>query len=592
MPNLVDGDLASSKNAPEETSEPLSPKECGREPSSPSSAPRKKISGGTMSEETETTVAEKAGGLSLNVRYHTSTKVEDDYEITQKVLGSGLSGVVRLGFSKLHKSQRVAIKAFKLAALFGHKRSELEAELAVFLCMDHPHVSRLFDVYETKEYLHLVMECLDGGELFERVQKVQKFTEQDAADAVWQMLLALNYIHSHRVAHGDIKLENFIYDSEENNHLKLIDFGFSKIFHEDDPKKCTSMGTLAYMAPELIEKNFTSQCDMWSLGVIAFILLSGYMPFDQSLSQDAQIAAIRTCNYDNKPQKWKHVTPEAWDFTKSLMEVSPEKRLTAQLALDHTWIVNRHQKKNVVIDDDIVKGLVDFGRSSKFRRCCLSTMAWSLTNEDRAKVRNYFISMDTTQQGTITLAELRDVMNTSFEVPDEETRAVFEALDSNNDQEIHYSDFLAAMVSTRIDLHDDLLAQAFKRFDVDNSGFITAENLQEVLGETFEGTEVEELMKEADFVNDGRISFPEFVAYAKGATLCPKEQEAHVNKYDKMDRRSRLIDGMLSRKSGSETEFNKGMDKKNRISMTPEGNMKSQSASGRKQPCQGCCSLM
>merc|ERR1719277_1670140 len=123
-------------------------------------------------------------------------------------------------------------------------------------------------------------------------------------------------------------------------------------------------------------------------------------------------------------------------------------------------------------------------------------LAWSLSNEERAKVRDYFVAMDTTQQGTITLKELQHVMVDKFQISDEETRKIFEALDSNHDDEIHYTDFLAAMVSTRLALHDDLLQSAFNKFDTDNSGYITPANLREVLGDTFEDEKVDKLIAE------------------------------------------------------------------------------------------------
>jgi len=124
--------------------------------------------------------------------------------------------------------------------------------------------------------------------------------------------------------------------------------------------------------------------------------------------------------------------------------------------------------------------------------------------------------MDADNNGTITLAELRSVLQEKFHVPDEETRQVFASLDSNSDTEIHYSDFLAAMVSTRIGLHDDLLRSTFKKFDTDDSGYITMDNLREVLGN---GEQVKELIAEADQLKDGRISYPEFVAFLRREKL-------------------------------------------------------------------------
>merc|ERR1712217_506057 len=171
-----------------------------------------------------------------------------------------------------------------------------------------------------------------------------------------------------------------------------------------------------------------------------------------------------------------------------------------------------------------------YAEASQFRRACMSMMAWSLTNEERANVRNAFIELDKNKTGTITLCEMKQVLSQRFDITDDEIKPIFEKLDATNDEEIHYTEFLAAMVSTRIALHDDMLTQTFRKFDVDNSGFITAENLKQVLGESFDGGEVSDIMKEADLTADGKISYDEFIAYLKdGAT-----NEKHARVADKM----------------------------------------------------------
>jgi len=462
----------------------------------------------------------RVGRLPLTGRYHKAPKrLEDDYDVQEQVLGSGYSGEVRLATRRSESpssQKRFAVKAFKLSAVAEDKRAQLESEVAVFLCMDHPHVTRLFDVYDSDDHLHLVMECMEGGELFDRVIELKTFSESNAADAVWQMLLALNYIHSHGIVHRDLKLENFLYESKESNHLKLIDFGFSKVW-DPNIKMHMSCGTLSYVAPEVLSKSYTSQCDLWSLGVVAFILLVGYMPF--SGSEEKQTKDIQEGQFKMKPDRWALVSPEAREFVTSLLQVNPEKRLTAQTALEHVWIEKRlSSQKPVEVDRSIMEALRSFGRNSKFRRCCMEMMAWSLSNEERAKVRQYFISMDKDQNGTITLNELKDALVDKFQVPDDEALQIFDAMDSNSDEEIHYSDFLAAMVSTRIKMHDSLLATTFKRFDQNNTGYITKENLQNILGESAE--DVDAFLAEVDVMKDGqkdgRISYQQFVSYLRG----------------------------------------------------------------------------
>jgi len=462
----------------------------------------------------------RCGKIPLSGRYHKSSEkkktIDDDYEVSAKILGSGYNGVVRQATAKAHPDgDKYAVKAFNLSNVADNKKEDLIAEVEIFLVMDHPHITRLYDVYENEEYLYLVMECMEGGELFDRVTQCTQFTERDASDATWHMLLALNYLHSHGIVHRDIKLENFLYDSKGSNQLKLIDFGFSKMW-DANSKMQASCGTLAYVAPEVLNRDYTSQCDLWSLGVVAFILLAGYMPFFGN--EATQSKHIKEGKYTMKPERWDTISQEAHDFVKSLLTVDPEKRLSAQAALDHPWISNRFARQ-VTVDEGVASALRQFGQASKFRRCCMEMMAWSLSNEERAKVRDEFISIDRNKHGTITLGELKKVLSDKFSIEDEEVLKIFNAMDSNNDQEIHYSDFLAAMVNTRIALHDDLLHAAFKKFDTDSSGYITKDNLRQVLGDTFEGEKVDKLLAEGDLLKDGRISFPEFVAYIRETPL-------------------------------------------------------------------------
>jgi calcium-dependent protein kinase len=482
-------------------------------------------------------VEKKSGKIAVSGRYHRHPKVmSQDYDVKDKALGSGMNGEVKMAVSKQQPSgQKYAMKAFKFANVAVDKKVLLESEVEVFLCMDHPHVTRLYDVYEEDGFLYLIMECMEGGELFDRVIELKTFKEKDAAGSVNQMLLAVNYIHSHGIVHRDLKLENFLYDRKGSNHLKLIDFGFSKMW-DPNVKMQASCGTLAYVAPEVLQKSYTSKCDLWSLGVITFILLAGYMPFSGSDQQ--QTRNIMEGKFKMKPERWDKISKEGRDFTLGLMQKNAAERLSAEQALAHTWIKDRDHTK-YEIDHGVADALREFGKATKFRRCCMEMMAWSLSNEERAQVRDAFIAMDENKKGTITLLELKKVLQDQFHVPNEEIQNIFQALDQNHDDEIHYSDFLAAMVGARINMHDDHLRSAFRKFDVDNSGYITKENLREVLGDTYEGETVDNLLAEADLLQDGRISYQEFVSYLTGQAM-----ESHA------DAAAKIVDEELKKSGG------------------------------------------
>jgi len=469
-------------------------------------------------------------------RYHLPPKtLEDDYRLEPDVLGRGASGKVYLARDRT-TGAKFAVKSLRFNGAPEGVRQDVKREAEVYLGMDHPRIARLMDVYEGDGQLRLVMECMEGGELFDRVVDRGHFSERDAADTVWNMLLALNYIHSHGVVHRDVKLENFMYQKKDSNAIKLIDFGFAKVW-EPKTRLAASCGTLSYVAPEVLNKSYTSQCDMWSLGVVVFILLVGYMPFDGSDSH--QIALIKSGMYEMEQPQWNTVSEEAKDLVRNLLVVDPAKRLTAEQALRHPWIAKRDglQAATHAVDGTVVDALCKFARASKFRRACMSVMAWSLSYEDRLSVRDAFYELDTTRKGTIKLCELREVLEKRFGVPDAEVRSIFEALDSSHDSEVHYSEFLAAMASTRIALREELLRATFKRFDTSGLGRITKRDLRQVLGDNFEGEQLDDLIKEVDANHDGEISYEEFIAYLHGGNA----HDLHV------EAANRIMDSELER---------------------------------------------
>lgn len=486
--------------------------------------------------------AQRSGRLNITGRYHRLPKrMTDDYESLPQVLGTGYNGEVKLARCR-HTGAKFAVKAFKLRGVSKEKRQELESEAEIFLAMDHPHVASLTDVYESEEQLYLVMECMQGGELFDRVVQRKRFTEKDAAKAIYQMLLAVNYIHSHDIVHRDIKLENFLYEAKDSDHLKLIDFGFSKIW-QPNTTMAVSCGTLAYVAPEVLDKSYTSQCDLWSLGVVAFVLLFGYMPF--SGAESKQIRDIKDGNFTKKPAIWGKASENCKDFVQSLLVVDPKKRMSASEALEHRWLRAQDHHEQV-IDQGMIEDLCNFAKVSVFRRACLGVLSWSLGVEERKQVRDAFLQIDKDRSGTITINEFKQAVEANLEIDDETLEKAFRALDANHKDEVNYHEFLAAMVSSRIALHDHLLKVAFRRFDVDNSGSITVENLREVLGETFEGNEVQNLLSELNLKNDGAISYEEWIQYLKGGLgdVQPHHADAAARVIDTMEKKKEEAEGL------------------------------------------------
>jgi len=451
----------------------------------------------------------------LQGRYHQYPKIiSDDYTITDITLGEGMGGEVKKASSTHFPDLQFAVKAFDLNSVPARKREQLMNEVEVFLNMDHPNVVRLVDVYESDEgHMDMVMECMAGGELFDRASKKKTFSEKETAHIIWQVLLALNYIHDHGIMHGDVKLENFMFDSEGSDHLKLIDFGFSKMNGQSSEKPC---GTVEYIAPEVLRLQFTPQADMWSVGVMVFLLLTGSMPF-RGANEREVLMNIHNGKYTMHRDVWASKSGDAINFTKALLQVDPAHRLSAAAALKHPFLARRHTdpviQPEVPLHQSIAHALVDYRNESPLRRSCSHLVAWTLSNEERRQVRDCFIAMDKHHTGRIGYEDFASVLVGEFHFPARDVKAAFEVLSHKEDHTVHYSDFLAAMVGSCLELPDERLEAAFRNFDVDNSGSISVGDLKQVVGDKLEGHRVESMIGEFGRRDTDEIYLNDFVDY-------------------------------------------------------------------------------
>jgi calcium-dependent protein kinase len=465
-------------------------------------------------------VEKRSGAVQAFGRYHKLPKrLEDDYELHDDVvLGVGMNGAVYLGKNRA-TGTKAAVKSFALKGLSGKNKQRLVKEVETFLSMDHPHVARLLDVYESSDALHLVMEILSGGELFDRVQQSGgTFSESSAAAVIKQILLVVSYVHGHSIVHRDLKLHNFLFEAEDSDHLKLIDFGVSKVFKADQASY-TSLGTLGYMAPEVLDEEglYTNKCDIFSIGVMAFIMLAGYMPFWGKASE--QLRMMQTVNpmKHGPKDRWDQISPEARDLVQKMLTKSPCNRPSAHELLQHEWIVARPSVPRYdSLGASIAPAFTKFAQASRFRRACLLLMAWSCTDASEiAELRQAFCALDQSQCGRISLHDLRSSLEEKFELPTSDLEVILKSLDTNQDETIHYTDFLAAMASHSQALQADyVLQEAFRRLDTDGKGYVTQDDFQNVMGED---AELKSPRAKIQFMR--QISFGDFQEYVVGSPV-------------------------------------------------------------------------
>jgi len=265
--------------------------------------------------------------------------IEDNYNIGDEI-GKGAFSVVKKATHK-KTGEVVAVKVIdKKAASTPQDAQRLKTEVEILKKVKHPHIVCLKDMYETSEKLYLIMELVTGGELFDKIVEKGQYTEKDASAVVKKMVGAVEYLHSINIAHRDLKPENLLLRGDgSDTDVMLSDFGLSKIIGLESMME-TACGTPYYVAPEVLSASgYDKEVDLWSVGVITYLLLCGFPPFyGESLPEVFE--QIMKAEYDFPDPYWTEITKEAKDFIGKLLVVDAKKRLTPAQALQHPWIHN------------------------------------------------------------------------------------------------------------------------------------------------------------------------------------------------------------------------------------------------------------
>lgn len=254
-----------------------------------------------------------------------------------KTLGSGSFATVKAATRKADGT-KWAVKIIAKQSLGPEDEEALKTEVAILQKVDHENIVALEQIFDCPKNFYMVMEKMTGGELFDRIVSKEKYTEDEARQVIRKIAEALKYCHDMGIVHRDLKPENLLYDSPNDDaKIKIADFGLAKLL-SDESMMTTACGTPGYVAPEILHGNsYTSAVDLWSLGVIAYILLCGFPPFYDE-NNAALFAAIKACEYDFPSPFWDDVSTGAKDLIQRLLVVKPKDRYSAQQVLDHPWV--------------------------------------------------------------------------------------------------------------------------------------------------------------------------------------------------------------------------------------------------------------
>jgi len=447
-------------------------------------------------------------------------KIQDFYDIDKKKLGEGSYGTVCKGTNKTTKATR-AVKSMSKAAMKNYDR--FKQEIAIMKMMDHPNIVKLYESFEDHRNIYLVMELCSGGELFDKIIDNGHFKEATAAFIMRQIVQAIFYMHANHVCHRDLKPENFLFctkDPIDKSLLKIIDFGLSTQF-TDGQVLNTKAGTPYYVAPQVLAGKYDHSSDLWSCGVIMYVLLCGYPPFYGETDAEV-LSKVRLGNFSFNATDWKSISEDAKILIRMLLKMNPKDRYTAEQCLNHEWIKNLAPKGTEAnLDQKFVSNLRLFRSQNKLKKAALQCIAGQLPDSHIKQLRDTFMALDSNGDGNLTLAEMKEGLKRAFDKIPDDLQQIMEDIDADGSGCIDYTEFLAATLDKKLYTQEDMCWSAFRVFDKNGDGKISQDELKEVLGdEDIQSefhTSLAELMKQIDENGDGMIDFSEFMAMMRGS---------------------------------------------------------------------------
>jgi len=433
--------------------------------------------------------------------------------------------------------------------------------VAILQQLDHPHIVRAIETFDYRHRLYICLELCNGGDLYTR----EPYTEQQAQSITKSLFSAVSYLHSRDIIHRDLKFENIMFVNNRTWDIKLIDFGLSQKFAANELLH-DQVGTVYTMAPELLAGDYTSQADVWSLGVISFMLLSSSMPF-YGKTRVQVIKRIIKAKYRFSARRWHTITQAAMDFCAACLTRDPDVRPTANQAQNLPWLTlelppstppptpaaagatqepSEDPHKSLTMSegtamtndssilstsqnqlstelppsmaqeldqmDQIQSSILAFSEYSRLKKLALLIVAYKSTTEEIGFLRKMFEKFDTEKDGEITQDEFQRVLSGHYDYTVQELQTMFQGIDVDGTGSVHYSEFLAATLEAHGMLDEERLAEAFDRLDSDDSGYITLSDLKDFLGEEVPEKYLNDVIDEVDIEGDHRISYREFMA--------------------------------------------------------------------------------
>lgn len=440
---------------------------------------------------------------------HSKRSIKEHYT-TKRTLGAGGFGTVYLVQDKCTGALR-AMKELQKSRLDPVASQKLLEEVETLRKLDHPHIMKVYELIETPRSYNIFTEYLAGGELFDKIVQLKQFDEVLAAKYTRELMCALAYLHSNRVVHRDLKPENLVLVSAApESPLKLIDFGVSASLSASGSLR-EAIGSVLYMAPEVFTHDYNEKCDIWSAGVILFIMLSGRPPF-YGHDNAAIRRAIDANNPDFEHSAWAAVSEGAKSLLKGMLAKDSKLRLSASDVLNSKWLAESAESRiSEVLSRVALSNIGHFYVESKLDKTILLYISSKvLPTEGESGMSELFILLDKNNDGQLSKAELLAGFH-SFGLPQSlDINRVMEQCDLDNSGHIGYSEFMTATKNWECLIQTEQLKTAFSTYSTDGT-FSLNELKAKIPG--IADTEWDTFLQQADTNGDNCISYEEFKNY-------------------------------------------------------------------------------
>ena len=446
-----------------------------------------------------------------------------DYELCNYI-GKGGFGRVYKVRHKLSNQYR-AMKIIQCKSTSENHSIAINKEINILKNLDHPNIIKVYEFYSSEKYVYIINELCTGGELFDKIVDVKHFSESAACNIMRQLLSAVAYCHENGVIHRDLKPENILIESSEEKdkeffQIKVIDFGTCEILKK---KKLTEqIGTSFYIAPEVLKNGYNEKCDLWSCGVILYILLCGSPPF-YGKNEKEIFRKILDGNFTFRHKIWNKISTEAKNLVLKLLQVNPAKRLSAQDALEDVWFkknFNINSLENSSSFKYFLKNITEFCAEQKLQQATLAFLVHNFAPKDELdELKKIFFAFDKNGDGKLSKEEfVKGLSNNNTSLNsilkrDSSIKDLLKNIDSDNNGYISFEEFLIASINKEKILTEKNLKMAFDVFDRDKSGGICQNELKYILGEYNVNAKEhlwQKMIQQIDLNQDGQISYEEF----------------------------------------------------------------------------------